>query len=320
MSHKKWGLVDLNGNTVLPLHYDFVNQVSENGIVAVRNSGVAHYIYLDGTSAVPGEFDRALPFYWGTAVVQQDGLYGVINEAGEWIVECQYERLSRFNSDLAAVRLNDRFGYINRKGEVVVPLVYKDAQDIHEGLGWLQDLNGNWGCVDTAGKVRIPFKYQEVERFGESLAFVVGSDHTGFINSSGELVIEPHGWSRSYGGFSENVACVMGVRRDEYSWGYSYIDHTGQFTITKRFKEVYNFSCERAMMQTKKRWGYINKLGKTIIPAVYEFADNFKFDIGVVKYNGKMGCIGLDGETVFPFEYDLVWIAREGLLRVAIES
>ncbi len=322
MNQLKWGLIDLHGNAVLPIQYDFIDGVSEDGIASVCMDGVWRYVHLDGTVAIRGEFERAFQFRSGLALVQKKGLYGMINEEGEQVIECKYERCLNFSPDLAPARLNGKYGYIDRKGEVVVPHVYEDAQIPSEGFGWLMNSTGMWGCVDTEGKPRIPFRYEEAEPFGEFLSFVIGDAFKGFINSSDDLVIKADGWSRSKGGFRENVACVYGVPR-RASWGCNYIDHSGRFTMKEALNEAYSFAGGRACIRVKKRYGFIDTLGELVIPAIFEETVGlgfFKGEMAAVKYNGKYGCIDVDGNVVVPFRYDLAAITNRRLLRVALES
>ena len=53
----------------------------------------------------------------------------------------------------------------------------------------------------------------------------------------------------------------------------------------------------------KKKFGYIDKSGKEVIPFEYDDADNFSEGLARVMKNGKCGYIDKDGKEVIPFNY-----------------
>ena len=79
-------------------------------------------------------------------------------------------------------------------------------------------------------------------------------------------------------------------------------DTTISESVLKKFPTA-DFHEDLARLYSNGKWGYINKLGDTILPFIYESASDFNEGLAAVKLNFKMGFINKRGETVIPFRY-----------------
>lgn len=79
--------------------------------------------------------------------------------------------------------------------------------------------------------------------------------------------------------FSEGLACVM-ISQGQF---HSYIDTTGKPISSETFLNVRPFSNGRAAVERDKKWGYINRKGKIVIPIKYVRANDFSDGIGLVN-------------------------------------
>ena len=53
-----------------------------------------------------------------------------------------------------------------------------------------------------------------------------------------------------------------------------------------------------ACVQKDRKWGYIDKSGKTVIPFIYDDAYSFRVNLAYVKKDGKSGYIDRSGRWV----------------------
>ena len=78
---------------------------------------------------------------------------------------------------------------------MVLDFIYDDAYAFREtpaGILAIVSINGKDGLINTKGVAVLPFKYQAVQSFYEGLAgFRADNDQYGYMNSKGEVVIEP---------------------------------------------------------------------------------------------------------------------------------
>ncbi len=109
------------------------------------------------------------------------------------------------------------------------------------------------------------------------------TDKVGFISATGSILVEP-----AYEKAGEMEKGLIPVRKD---------------IPGEDGKE-------------QKKWGYINRTGKEIIPFEYDEAASFSESLATVIQNKKCGYIGLKGETIIPLEFTDCGPFRDGLAAV----
>jgi hypothetical protein len=319
MSDTKWGIINRAGEIVLPIKFEFLFDVSETGILPVCVDKSFRYIRLDGSPAFEGVFEMAYPFREGFALAQRGGLYGMINEQGQTVVEFEFDQCGQFYCGLALVKKGSKYGYIDQSGKIAIPLIYRSANAFSDGLGCVCNDEGKWGYVNTSGDLQIDHRFQSSEDFSEGLAFVTAGERKGYIDGTGEIVITPNGWSSGQQ-FSEGLACVYGRRRGNHTFGDCFIDRSGAFVFEECFESAFGFSEGRALIKVKKKYGFIDRSGETIIAAKYEHAHSFRGGVAIVTQNEADGCIDLNGNVVIPFQYNNICGPKNGYFRVAVEE
>ena len=107
----KWGFVNKNGEEVIPLIYDYVDEISE-GMIAVN---------------IGANFVES--FDWG--LYAEGGKWGYIDTTGKEITLFVYDEAYEFDGDFAFVSTgvypDSKYGYIDKTGKEVVPLEYDYA-------------------------------------------------------------------------------------------------------------------------------------------------------------------------------------------------
>lgn len=146
---------------------------------------------------------------------------------------------------------------------------------------------------------------------GQELALVRerNSSLFGYINSLGEMVIEPQ--FKEGGGFSNGLAAVL---KDKL-WGY--INEAGEWEIEPKFDKARQFYSGIALVKnTDGKWQYIKKSGKILEVPVMEKYFNFHEGVAIYKKSGKVGLLGTDGKLVLGPIYDEIKTARNGHSKV----
>ena len=129
--------------------------------------------------------------------------------------------------------------------------------------------------------------------FSEGLAAVKVGDKWGYINSRGELKIEPK--YKNADSFCNGFAEVE--LRDEKCL----INNAGE--IVFKFEKIGSFKNNWACVLSDEKWGYINVDG-TIIRPKFDSVEPFLDGFACVKIDGKFGIINTNGEIVFKAEDD----------------
>lgn len=108
-------------------------------------------------------------------IFQEDGLFGVKNQAGEVVILPQYMAMYSFSCGLAMVRNTKyQYGYIDIANRQVVPFgLYSwcDPQFVC-GFARVMEYRG-WGIIDTLGHIVVPLKYDKIWNLQEEYLFSV---------------------------------------------------------------------------------------------------------------------------------------------------
>ena len=153
-----------------------------------------------GNVVIEALYDEIRPFSDYAAKVQTGGKYGIIDPAGNVVLEIKYGKIGKlghYSEGLARVRLDAthstqaKYGFVDVNGKVVLPIKYDHISDFDsEGkVAWIK-LDGEYGLIDTSGNVLTSPRYDRHEGFYHELAEVKSDGKWGFINTEGYEVID----------------------------------------------------------------------------------------------------------------------------------
>jgi len=155
-------------------------------------------------------------------------------------------------------------------------------------------VNGRTGFIDSTGRMVIAPRFEMTRPFTEGLAAVTLGGVWGYIDTTGAMVIEPR--FDHAGEFSEHLAWVIiGDHR-------GFIDSTGRIVIAPRFDVATGFIDRRAQVMVGRTFGYIDHTGKLVIQTEFhgEFGETLDFSQGLaaVLVHGQWGYIDTTGTMV----------------------
>jgi hypothetical protein len=193
----KWGVIDKNGRTVIPVERDPIELDGFRGGLAVAyvrlpNGYNVGFIDANGRWAVPARFDEVRPFVDGVAQVRLDNRWGLIDPRGDFVVRPAYLDMLPFSEGLAAAQEEDkRWVFVDLKGYVAFPAKFEAALSFSEGLAPVQ-YGPSWGYVARDGTWSIPPQFKDAEPFALGLAKVRiwHDDRCRYIDKSGRVVSE----------------------------------------------------------------------------------------------------------------------------------
>ncbi len=142
----------------------------------------------------------------------------------------------------------------------------------------------------------------------------IGDVKWGYINSSGEIIIEP-AYEEA---FSENKDGLLAVRLNGM-WGF--INKEGETVIDFKYNEAPVFYNGLAKVNNAGLCGFIDTTGTLVIDTVFEDAKVFiDKNYATVKYNGSWGMIDNTGEVVIEPVYDDLKNLSEGLIGFKLDG
>lgn len=268
----KCGMLNAKGKEVIPLVYTYLNYSSDKMIIA-GNNGKYGIITIKQRQVVPFIYDKIIRESIEMLLVQKDGLYGVITTSNETILDCVFENVDCYYKGIKVIK-NGKAGLYAYDGKVIInPAEYDDMLVYNDGLCAVAK-DSLWGLIDLDGKVIMPCKYQDINLYKSDEHIVVTNVHgkDGLTDRAGNVICEPK---------------------------YDYIAR-----------------CDEGMFAVRQngKTGFINKDGKLVVPAIYDAYKEFHNGCVPVARNGKWTLVDTQGKELLPAIYDSINIEGTKIL------
>lgn len=289
----KWGAVNGEGKTVIPITYDKIAlSLSDEEIRAAD---------------LASEDDRA-----DLIEVKQENLRGFYDRSGKRIIPVSYETRSFWKEGFLAVEGRDkRIGFYKKDGTKLTDPVYESVSDFEQGMAIVKS-GGKYGYVDKKGKEIVPL-YQEAHFFADGLAAVKEKNKWGVIDETGAYVIAPT-YSNAGPAYSDGL---LAVRDNKEKWGF--IDKEGRTVIPFQYKSVHPLFHESmtAVQAENKLWGFVDNTGHvTAEPQFKAVLTPFSEGLAGVRTIDGKAYAKTDGTIAFMADYDQLYPFEKGIAEV----
>ncbi len=296
----KYGYADKNGHVVIPPQWDFAVAFNEGkAVVSVNsnssiidktgkilasdlgegtgmyrfynyrvrcrsNDGLYGYMDPSGKQIVTPVFESADDFVDGVAIVTKDGLTGLIDTNGIFIVQPQYAFVFYLGDGLFKVKDADgKTGVIDAQGKEIVAKEYDDVFHLQKNYLMVEQ-NQLSGCFDVRGNLIYPVKSPLQLFFVQGHSIVYSETKCGLIDTSGKYVIPAEYDSVGYFYNGYTTVSKNGV--------YGAIDSTGKIVIEAKYTTLQQFVNGIAVFRHDGKFGYVNTKGEEIISAQFDEA------------------------------------------------
>ncbi len=259
---RRWGIIDAQGKMVATPQFDAVSEISARQAVVVR-----------------------------------DGKYGLLDSAGQTLIDTRYTYLRRHSDQLAFINQGGdcqgldcdggKWGLINlplnRTLEPVYSLIQKFDRyglafaNVGGKCGYESCEGGRWGVVDTAASQVLPPIYLKVTLIDRNEAYIQSETGWGIFDMSQQRV-----------------------------------------KIQPKYEELKRFARNRIAMRSGKLWGVLNDRGDTLVPPRYDgFMDGGKGYLAWM-HGEKYGLMDSMGRVLTPARYDFLLMEDYDWLRVKV--
>jgi len=263
--------------------------------------------FLDsrGKVVIPPAFDEVGSFHGDLAPVRKGKRWGLLHKSGKLVVDYRYDSQPRWRGEIPiAVQEpgSRKSGYIDQEGTSVIPAEFDRAWPFSEGRALVKK-DGKLFFIDNAGTQAFESVFDRAGFFHEGMAWILVEGKLGYINRSGNIVIAPrfeHLLPSELHDFSDGLAAI--AREEKHPtvnwkirrWGY--IDKTGKVVIPYTFDNARTFSEGLAAVHDGFHWGFIDKSGKVVIPLRYQYVHGFHHSLAAVAVkDGQWGYIDHGG-------------------------
>lgn len=190
---KGWGMISTTGDTIVKPIYESLQYLDKDKNLIL--SGIKKQLYglasPEGTILTSTSYSKIKEYSGGYFQVQQNRLWGYLNQSGGEQIACQFTDSRPFgNNHLAAVKTKLRWGFIDTLGNWIIEPKYNNAESFDNGTAVVKNKNG-YGVIDISGKWIIKPKYKKIIRAGDGLYWIKKGQKYGLTNSSGKWIMTP---------------------------------------------------------------------------------------------------------------------------------
>ncbi len=190
----------------------------KNDVLALNN-GISWGFYDKNGTYLFGEYESVSSLDGGVAAVMKDESWMLVNREGKQLTAESYQDVILDESKVAFRNercfVNDGTGYkmIDSTGKTYGTNTFEDARIFNDSSYAAVLLNGKWGFVDSSGNIVIEPQYDDARSFSYGYAAVKKDGRWGFIDKNGKIVIEPQ--FNNAKDINAN-GCVFVVRSDKW--------------------------------------------------------------------------------------------------------
>lgn len=232
-------------------------------------------------------------------VYLDDRQCGLIDRNGRVVVACIYDDVEYPSCGRVLVNRDSHIGYCNLDGQEVIPPIYPYGGSFSEGLAQvvvpLDSLSAAFAYIDTSGRQVLQPIYENAMPFHDGYAMVMRYQRWGVIDRNGREVLP-----------------CMYERATVNSNGYFFAgDIYGMALFNYRFKPLTDFIYNsvgdladgRFAVERDELYGFIDTLGRQILPCIYDEVSRFYLNRAMVRFNDRYGIVDTAGRFVLPLEY-----------------
>lgn len=258
-----------------------------------------------------------------------EGMAYIIDVYGNRLTDETYTVYNRyFSNGLVTVYKDDKAGCIDTEGNVVIPFEFYEIKAFNSAgyamaaLGETWD-TALWGIIDRQGQWVIPCEWDSVSiripsEGSDRLVLVWKDGKAGILNMAGETVL-PCEYSMMQGDhFYEGR---LHIKRE--GEGYGYVNELGKLVIPCQWTYASDFSEGLARVLDGEKSGYIDRDGNLVIglPADWHARDDFHDDLALVQNEqGLYGYIDQTGALAIPFQWEKAAAFSEGVAQVWLDG
>lgn len=201
----------------------------------IASKEVWTYINTNGDLATDKEFEKAMEFNSGFAIVKNNGKYGLIDTNFDVIIDYKYDDMQRVDTYLFAAKIGDKYGLIDQNDNVIANFEYLYIGNFNNGLAVVRKLISGSGYsakyigayMDSTGNLSLNSKFSVVGEFVDGYACVAdkNTDKYGVIDCTGNYVIMPKFYSLI------QSKCGLFEAKDKPGIDYYYINLKGNIIV-----------------------------------------------------------------------------------------
>lgn len=353
-----WQVKDEKGKIFSSLECDTVLSVSPE-LFKYRVNGSYGLCNREHLITIP-LFEEIENFRNGTSIISIDGLYGLIDTMGKFILPPEFAGIE-YEGDYIKVKQSCQdkqpsagiikesrpcYGLHSPDGRNILPAIHTEIRNAGEGMFQLKSKEGKRGIINLSGDTVIPFKFFFLSgKFKNGIIPAMIDKNTGLINANGEWIVCPEDYPLYNAGYitveqdsgGHTVHCRMNhaaykkffrlpngyVKVEDIKGKYGVTDINGREIISPQFDNI--TSPENApvfIVTLNNKMAVMDKQGNFLFSFKDDVSKIFFFsdDFAAFRRKELYGFMNLEGEVRVSPQYEKASYFSEGLCAVMIKG
>ena len=297
--NEQYQLIDYKGDFLTNTWYNDLGVPSENRCYVAK--GFYGFIEVEGgQEVIPLLYDNAYDFKNGVAIVEREGLYGLIDQNGDEFLNFDFEAIELGNDSIIRLKKEGKWAAFTFNADTILPFEYSYIGSLSDELILVlhadsthysyvnkqgeKALDGDWD-VDETTPIYANFE-NGVARFKKKGVF-------GLIDTAGAKIYPA--LFDAIGSFDSTLTPI----RRYGKWGFA----NAQVKLEIKYQYTYAEGFDKGLAKVERdgKMGFIDATGTEIIPVLFEKAERLKPDLFLLEEQGKLGLLNVSGDTLIPF-------------------
>jgi len=304
-TERQFGLINTEGEFLLPREYVSIEIVNANTIIARTqnlakqfNYSVNRFVGLHLSAKPGGDFGL---------LARSDTAWQFYDSLGQPLFQGMYSDAYPFSENRAWARSGTQWGVIDREGNWrIQPQFSGPIGGFSFGMG-IMTVDELVGAIDTNGYVILPPEYVEVKLLGKNLLAYREGQLYGLVDGSGYRLTEPT--------YTAVFPLQQGLALYQRNGRYGYLNAEGREVIGPRFEQAMPVEAGWLLGRLNGNWGAITATGEPRIPFAYRRLEVLGPDLlASLTDADQVGVLTGSGDTLLPFSYTQILKLNERLL------
>ncbi len=307
-----YGIIDRSGKEIVPPIYRKLDGDFSNGwfvvATAPNRSGWEKFHYnTEGKIFTPPDGLTLLDYRIdGKKFIALKGSkMGLVDRQFNEILPFEYNAIRPSENDMIILKQNNLYGLMDTKLKWILKPAYKGLQEFKNGFAVVDTGQNLLGAVNMKGVITTKPQFAKIYRIDKTNSAIamyknVDSDKSGLVDlATGKIITIAKYY---FTPFDYNYGLISFRRENKKGL----MDSTGR----ELFYDLYDdfspgFSSEgRAWVMKDKKYGFIDRSGKLVVPVQYEMVNGYAEGLAKVKLGGKYGYINAAGDLVIPISFE----------------
>ncbi len=256
----------------------------------------------------------------GLIVIEKDGLYGLVNIEGKFILDIKYEKINNaYGYPINFVKLGGKWGAVDGTGKFIIEPKYSSVDTFNShGIAAVYE-NGSYALIDKTGKIINDNRYSTIYISDEYIRAKNGDDYI-FIDAKNANELKSI-TATTIGYFQDGYASI---KNGDVVVGMLDMD----LNITKfpdGYHSIGNFNSNSyTTIKKSNRYGLIDRSGKIIIEPKYDWLSysGYKSDnhFIIAEQDRKRFLIDLKEQKILDGNFTNIMSKGNNLYEVSINN